>query len=145
MAHPFRPTFLRLVTWAIILSGVAVLILQPWSPKNPALEQLKDQWILAHQTKNATAMEALFHGDGINDEMRKRWRTVILQEFDFPLRSVKIKLVSDATPLSATLVNSGFMPVAQMTVFYDDPNHFTVTYLIGKNPSGIHKILLFSP
>jgi hypothetical protein len=145
MRNPFRPTFLRFVAWAFVLGGVLALYSQPWSKKDPALEQLKDQWVSAHQTKNAAAMEALFYGNTLSDEMRSRWRTVIIQEFDFPLHAVKIKPITDAMAFPATLLDSGFTPVAQMTVSYDDPNHFTVTYLIGKDSSGIHKILLFSP
>ncbi len=89
-------------------------------------------------------MEALFHGDNMDDAMRSRWRTVILQEFDLRLRSVKMKSLPDEVT-SAPQAEASFTPVAQMTVYYDDPNRFTVTYLIGKNPSGVHRILLFNP
>ena len=144
MTNSFSYTFLRRLTWVIVWGGLFLLFLQPWKPRNPALEQIKDQWMMAHQTKNMAAMEALFYGDKLDEEMRSRWRTVILQEFDLPLRSVSVKPLSDGT-IFPPHTDSAFTPVAQMTITYADPNHFTVTYYIGKNPSGVHRILLFNP
>jgi hypothetical protein len=137
-------SFLRPITWVIAFGGLLLLFLQPWAPRNPALDELKEQWTIAHRTRNLTAMEALFHGDNMDDATRSRWRTVILQEFDLRLRSVKMKSLPDEVT-SAPQAEASFTPVAQMTVYYDDPNRFTVTYLIGKNPSGVHRILLFNP
>lgn len=144
MTNPFSHTFLRRLTGAIILGSLFLLFLQPWKARNPDLEQIKDQWTTAHQTKNVAAMEALFYADKLDDEMRSRWRTVIQQEFDLPLRSVSVKPLADGT-LSPPHSDAVFTPVAQMTIIYADPNHFTVTYVIGKNPSGVHRILLINP
>lgn len=94
-------------------------------------------------TKNISAMEALYHWEGVDAESRQRLHWLLLQEFEYPLKSVRVVRWRDEGASDRWRPN--LEPVAQLNVVFDNPEHFQVSFMIGRTAEGACKLAVMVP
>ena len=105
--------------------------------------KLSRQWESAQVTKNISAMEALYHWEGVDAESRQRLHLLLLQEFEYPLKSVRVVRWRDEGGSDRWRPN--LSPVAQLNVVFDNPEHFQVSFMIGRTAAGACKLAIMVP
>ncbi len=133
----------RFRAWAIAISSlvlVAVAGLVIWSAP---IYKLSQQWETAQVTKNISAMEDLYCWDGVDAESRRLMRILFLQEFEYPLKSVRVVRFHDEGVSERLHLN--LEPVAQLNVVFDNPEHFQVSFMIGRTAAGTCKLAIMVP
>ena len=88
-------------------------------------------------------MEALYHWEGVDAESRQRLHLLLLQEFEYPLKSVRVVRWRDEGGSDRWRPN--LSPVAQLNVVFDNPEHFQVSFMIGRTAAGACKLAIMVP
>ena len=105
--------------------------------------KLAQQWEAAQSTKNISAMEELYCWDGVDAETRQRMHLLFLQEFEHSVKAVKVGRWRDEVGVDRLVPN--LKPAAQLHVVFDNPEHFQVSFLIGRTTEGVCKLAIMVP
>ena len=135
-----RFCFRKWVIGVTALVLVAVVGLALWSAP---LYKLSWQWEEAQVGKNISAMEALYCWDGVDEDSRRRLHLMLLQELEYPVKSVRVGRVTGWSAEGSSRPN--LEPVAQLNVVFDRPEQFQVSFLIGRTAGGACKLVIMVP
>jgi len=133
----------RFRTWAIAISSLVLLSVAGLVIWFAPIYKLSRQWEAAQVTKNISAMEDLYCWDGVDAESRRLMRVLFLQEFEYPLKSVRVVRFRDEDASERSGLN--LEPVAQLNVVFDNPEHFQVSFMIGRTAVGTCKLAIMVP
>ncbi len=136
-------TWFRFRTLAIILSALVLVTVVGLFLWTAPLYKLAQQWESAQAAKNISAMEDLYCWDGVDAETRQRMHLLLLQELDYPVKSVRVVRWRDTDVDQRWRAN--LKPVAQLNVIFNNPEHFQVSFIIGRTASGACKLAIMVP
>jgi hypothetical protein len=134
----FRFRTLAIIMSALVLIAVVGLFL--WMAP---FYKLAQQWESAQATKNISAMEELYCWDGVDVETRQRMHLLLLQEFDYPVKSARVVRWRETD--SSEHWRANLQPVAQLNVTFNNPEHFQVSFMIGRTEAGACKLAIMVP
>ncbi len=147
MNHQSSPTngawWFRFRTAAIVSLALVLVVVAGFLIWFAPFYKLSRQWEAAQLTKNITAMEELYHWEGVDAESRQRLHLLLLQEFEYHLKSVRVVRWHDEGASERWRPN--LEPVARLNVIFDNPEHFQVSFMIGRTAEGACKLAVMVP